>query len=129
MRVPLSPVVATAAAIPRLVGRQLAVTVGTDEPQILTTIIASVSINVVDDQRQGHAVPLVLDATDRTATALLLIEIIPDVVALVRHATTDSGLKPPLQEQASAVRLLTCIAAEHFLPTSFKTDSAPETGR
>ena len=103
MRVPLSPVVATAAAIPRLVRRQLAVTVGTNEPQILTTIIASVSIYVVDDQPQGHAVPLVSDTTDRTATALLLIEIIPDRVALVRHATTDPGLTPRLQEQASPV--------------------------
>ena len=72
MRVPLSPVVATAAAIPRLIGRQLAVTVGTNAPQILTTIIARVSINVVDDQRQGDTIPLVREATDRAATALLL---------------------------------------------------------
>ncbi|MGB9250193.1 MAG: hypothetical protein WCC28_10580, partial [Mycobacterium sp.] len=61
----LSPVVATAAAIPRLI--------------------------------------LVLDAADLAATALLLIEVVPDVVALVRHATTDSGVEPGLQEQASAV--------------------------
>ena len=96
MRVPLSPVVATAAAIPRLIRRQLAVTVGTNEPQILTTRIACVSIYVVDDQRQGHAIPLVLDAADRTATPLLLIEVVPDVVALVRRATTDSGVEPGL---------------------------------
>ena len=51
----------------------------------------------------GHAIPLVLDAADRTATALLLIEVVPDVVALVRRATTDSGVEPGLQEQASAV--------------------------
>ena len=73
MRVSLSPVVATAAAIPRLISRQLAVTVGTNEPQIRTTIIACVSIDVVDDQHQGHAIPLVLDAADRAATALFLI--------------------------------------------------------
>ena len=72
MRVPLSPVVATGAAIPRLIRRQLTVTVGTNEPQILTTIIARVSINVVDDQRQGDTIPLVREATDRAAAALLL---------------------------------------------------------
>jgi hypothetical protein len=101
--VPLSPVVATATAIPRLVRRQLAVTVGANEPQILTMIIACVSIDVVDDQRQGGAVPPVLDAADRTATALLLIEVIPDVVALIRRATTDSGVKPGFQEHVPAV--------------------------
>ena len=103
MRVPLSPVVATAAAIPRLIRRQLAVTVGTNEPQIRTTIIACVSIDVVDDQRQGRAIPLVLDAADLAATALLLIEVVPDVVSLVRRASTDSGVEPGLQEQASTV--------------------------
>jgi hypothetical protein len=63
---------ATAAAIPRLIRRQLAVTVGTNEPQILATIVARVSINVVDDQLQGDTIPLVREATDRAATALLL---------------------------------------------------------
>jgi hypothetical protein len=96
VRVPLSPVVATAAAIPRLIRRQLAVTVGTDEPQILTTIIARVSIYVVDDQRQGHAIPLVLDAADLAATAPLLMKVVPDVVTLVRRTTTDSGVEPGL---------------------------------
>ena len=72
VRVPLSPVVATAATIPRLIGRQLAVTVGTNEPQILTTMIACVSIYVVDDQRQVDTIPLVPEAADRAATALLL---------------------------------------------------------
>jgi hypothetical protein len=103
VRVPLSPVEATAAAIPRLISRQLAVTVGTNEPQIRTTIIACVSIDVVDDQRQGHAIPLVLDAADVAATVLFLIEVVPRVVALVRRATTYSGVEPGLQEQSSAV--------------------------
>jgi hypothetical protein len=72
LRVPPSAVEATAAAIARLIRRQLAVTVGTNEPQIFTTIIARVSINVVDDQRQGDTIPPVREATDRAATALLL---------------------------------------------------------
>jgi hypothetical protein len=73
VRVPLSPVVATAAAIPRFVRRQLTVTIGTDRPQILTTIVACVPIYVVDDQRKGDAIPLILKTADRAATALLLI--------------------------------------------------------
>jgi hypothetical protein len=72
VRVPLSPVVATVAAIPRLIRRQLAVTVGTNEPQILRPIIACVSIHMVDDQRQVDTIPLVPEAADRAATALLL---------------------------------------------------------
>jgi hypothetical protein len=65
----LSPVVATAAAIPRLVRGELAVTVGTNEPQVPTPTIARVSIYVVDDQREGDTIPSVLDAA---ATALFL---------------------------------------------------------
>jgi hypothetical protein len=75
VRVPLSPVVATAGD----------------------------SIYVVDDQRQADTVPRALEAADRAATALLLIEVVADVVALVRRATTNSGVEPDLQEQASTV--------------------------
>lgn len=67
------------------------------------TIIARVSIDLVDDQREGHAIPLTVDAADRTATALLLIEEVPDVVALVRRATTDSGVEPGCRQQACGV--------------------------
>jgi hypothetical protein len=64
--------VATPTAIPCLERRQLTVTVGANEPQIFTTVIGRVSIDMVDDQGQGHAIPLVVDTADGTATILLL---------------------------------------------------------
>jgi hypothetical protein len=56
---------------------------------------------MVDDEHQGHAIPLVLDAADRTATSPLLMKVVPDVMALVRRATAYSGVEPCLQERAS----------------------------
>src|SRR4051794_18148431 len=58
-RVTLPSIVAPFTAILRLVGRQLAVAIRADEPQVQAAVVGRVPVHVIEDQYEGHAIPVV----------------------------------------------------------------------
>jgi hypothetical protein len=54
-------------------------------------------------------------------------EVIPDVVPLVRRPATHPGFEPSVEEQGPPVHLLACIRAKDPSLTTFDIDSAPDT--
>lgn len=117
---------ATVTAISHLVRWQLlTVAVRTHKPQILATIVRCVSIDVINDERECHAIPLTVDPTDGAAPVLLRMQVIANKVALVRHAAALASLEPHLQKHAATAQLLTCVAAVDPSLTALDRDSAP----
>ncbi|SBS72414.1 hypothetical protein MHPYR_130153 [uncultured Mycobacterium sp.] len=126
--VPLPSVVASITAILRFVCRQLAVAIRTDEPQIHAAVVGRVPVHVIEDQHEGHAIPVVPHSTDGAAPALLGSEVVPDVVTSVRHSpATYASLEPGSQKQLPPMRLLARIRAEDPGQTAFDIDSASDT--
>ena len=115
VRVSLSTVVASLAAVPALVRRKLRVTVRTDQPQVLPSIVRRVPVYVVQHEREGEIQPHAGSAADRTAARLCVGEILANVVTLVAIDPRHTGFEPTLRTRLAPGRLLTCIAAVDLL--------------
>jgi hypothetical protein len=86
--------VATSTAIAASVCRKLRVTVRTDQPQVLPSIVGRVPVDVVQHQREGQAEPHADFTANTTAVRLSVGETIPDVVALVAIDPCLAGFEP-----------------------------------
>ena len=87
--VSLSAVVAAVATVATLEGRQLRVTVRTEQPKVFPSVVGRVPIDVVQHQGEGQAQPPVGVAADRAAARLSLSQVLPNVMSA---AAVDSSL-------------------------------------
>ena len=122
--VPLSPGVTPLPAVAALVGRQLAVAIGANQPQIVAPIIRRIAIDVVHDERQGRTKPHVGSCADRAATGLSAGQVLPNVVIAATVDPRFAGFQPALCARSASRRCLACVAAEHLLTTLQKWRTA-----
>ena len=90
--VPLSAPGSAVAEVAGLVRGELHVAVSADESKVCDAIVRGVAVDVIDDQRDGFAAPLI-DATDRAAVFPRATEVLAGGMGRWQHATRqDAGV-------------------------------------
>jgi hypothetical protein len=116
INVPLTAPRSAVSTIPGLEGRQLRVAVRADEPEVLTTIVRRITVDVVKDKCQGNAHPHAERLTDGTSPALLGHHVESNVVSSVPGDPSGlAGLEPFIDLALSVLVALACVAAIDLL--------------
>ncbi len=125
--VALAPRVPAPASIPTLVGRQLRVAIGTDQAKIHTKVVRGITINVVEDEGQGRALPDSRLTAQRAARPLLFQEVQPHEVSGFGPDHHLPGPQPFVGCFAAQHRSMASVAAVGLLARPDERRSTPAT--
>ena len=112
-------------AVATLVGRELGVAIGADQPEVLARVVGRVAVDMVKHQCQRGAVPLAGNAAEGAPTLLLGQQMQADVVVAATPGKHDPSGQPGSDALLTLESALETVAAEAPLWSSFDDLSTP----